>query len=172
MEFLQITDATDYRATEIYNSYSAAFPDDERRSEVQFNQLFKKPNVKVFSVLQDLESVGYIIGWELSQCVFLEHFEIFSSFRSQKFGTEAIKTLFQNYSKILLEAEPERLDENAARRIEFYRRNGFEVIDENYCQPAYSKEKSPVKLWLLANYQPDHLSSLIEEINDVVYCRL
>lgn len=171
MEFIQITSADDFRAKEIYNSYISSFPEDERRSESQFNCLFTNGKVKVFSVLNDLQYIGYLIVWELTEFVFIEHFEIFSEFRSQKFGTDVIKDLFRDYSKIILEAEPETLDKDAKRRIEFYRRNGFFVIDENYIQPPYEKEKNPINLWLLANYQPEKLDRIREEIYDVVYCK-
>ncbi len=169
MEFIHITSAEDFRAKDIYNSYIQSFPKDERRSEKQFNSLFANGNVKVFSVLKDLQYIGYIIAWELTEFVFIEHFEIFSKFRSQKFGADVIKDLFRDYSKIILESEPETLDETAKRRIEFYKRNGFEIVETNYKQPPYDKEKNPVDLWLLANFQPEKLDWIRDEIYDVVY---
>ena len=171
MEFIQINSAEDFRAKEIYKSYTTSFPEDERRSESQFNCLFTNPKVKVFSVLHNLEYIGYLIGWELSRFVFIEHFEIFSEFRSQKFGSEVIRDLFRDYSKIVLETEPENLNEDAKRRIAFYEKNGFKVIDKEYVQPPYECGKNPINLWLFANYYPDNMEIVREEIFDVVYCR-
>ena len=170
MEFIHITSPDDFRAKEIYSSYINSFPKDERRNREQFSCLFSNKKVKVFSVLNDLKYIGYLIAWELTEFVFIEHFEIFSEFRSQKFGTEVIKKLFRDYSKIILEAEPSNLDDDARRRIDFYKRNGFQIVDESYLQPPYSKDKKPVPLWLLANYQPKKLEHIREEIYDVVYC--
>ena len=170
MEFLHITSPEDPRADEIYERYVASFPEDERRSREQFLKLFSKPSAKIFTVLKNFENIGYLIAWELSNFVFLEHFEIYSEFRSQKFGSEVIKNLFHDYSKIILEAEPETLDDNAARRIAFYQRNGFNTVDEDYTQPAYAQDKNAVKLWLMANYHPENLNNIKEEIYDVVYC--
>lgn len=170
MEFIQITSPDDFRAKEIYQSYISSFPEDERRSESQFNCLFTNAKAKVFSVFNELEYIGYLIGWELTHFVFIEHFEIFSKFRSQKFGTEVIKDLFRDYSKIVLETEPEDLDEDAERRVSFYKKNGFTVVDENYVQPPYEHGKNPVNLWLFANYAPENLDMVREEIFDVVYC--
>ncbi len=170
MEYLQIPTYDDYRAVEIYASYCVTFPPDERRSEQQFSKLFSNPCVKVCSILHELKNIGYIISWELTGFVFIEHFEIFSDFRSLKYGSDVISHLFKSYTHIVLEAEPENLDENARRRIEFYRRNGFEVIDENYEQPCYEPSKSALKLWLLANWQPEKTDWIKEEIYDVVYC--
>ncbi|WP_332023798.1 GNAT family N-acetyltransferase [Kaistella sp.] len=170
MEYLQITSFDDYRVQEIYKSYCETFPEDERRSEQQFRHLFSNPRVKVFSVLKDLKNIGYLISWELTNFVFIEHFEIFSEFRSLKYGSEIISHLYKNYSHIVLEAEPEDQDENAARRISFYEKNGFMVIDENYVQPCYDPEKNSLNLWLLANWQPEKTDWIKEEIYDVVYC--
>ena len=170
MEFIQITSPDDFRAKEIYSSYINSFPEDERRNREQFSRLFTNEKVKVFSVLNDLKYIGYLIAWELTEFVFVEHFEIFSEFRSQKFGSEVIKKLFHDYSKIILEAEPSDWDDDARRRIDFYKRNGFRIVDENYLQPPYSQHKKPVPLWLLANYTPEKLGHMREEIYDVVYC--
>ena len=77
MEYLQVHSFDDFRAQQIFQSYCETFPEDERRSEKQFQSLFSNPNVKVFSVLKDLKNIGYLIIWELSNSVFVEHFEIF-----------------------------------------------------------------------------------------------
>lgn len=170
MEFILIGSQDDFRTSEIYSSYSNAFPEDERRSETQFYKLFSNKDARVFSILNDeRKSIGYLIAWELSHFTFLEHFEIFSQFRNQNYGSEVLKKLFQTYSKVILESEPADLNEMAARRIDFYTRNGMQIIDENYQQPAYSQDKNPVNLWLLANHQPENIDFAKTEIFDVVY---
>lgn len=172
LEYLQVHASDDFRATQIFKSYCETFPEDERRSQEQFQSLFSYPNVKVISVLKDLKSIGYLIVWELSNSVFVEHFEIFSEYRSLKFGSEIISDLFRDYSHIILEAEPETLNIDAQRRIDFYKRNGFTIIDKQYLQPSYGEGKSPLKLWLLANWQPEKLDWIKEEIYDIVYRKL
>ena len=170
MEYLQVSSSDDFRAEEIYKSYCETFPKDERRGEKQFRHLFTNPKVRVFSVLDELQNIGYLVSWELTNFVFIEHFEIFSEFRSQKYGSQIIADLYKNYSHIVLEAEPENLDEDAKRRIDFYQTNGFLIIDETYVQPSYDPEKKSVNLWLLANWQPEKTDWIKEEIYDVVYC--
>ncbi|WP_228438135.1 GNAT family N-acetyltransferase [Chryseobacterium sp. 6424] len=170
MEYLRIPSFDDFRAQQIFKSYSDTFPVDERRSEAQFRALFQHPKVKVLSVLKDLDYIGYLIVWELTHFVFIEHFEIFSDFRSMKYGSEIIGDLFKQYSHIVLEAEPADLDDTAQRRILFYERNGFKVIDQNYVQPCYEVGKQPLNLWLMANWQPTNIEWIKEEIYDIVYC--
>lgn len=170
MEYLQVNASDDFRATTIYQSYCETFPADERRNEKQFRALFSNPKVKIFAVLDELQNIGYLICWELTDFVFLEHFEIFSDFRSQKYGSQIIAGLFKDYSRIVLEAEPAGLNEDSKRRISFYERNGFQIIDQSYVQPPYDPDKNALDLWLLANWQPEKTDWIREEIYDVVYC--
>lgn len=171
MEFLQVTSAEDFRAEEIFKAYTAAFPEDERRNSEQYRQLFRSPGASVTAVLNGQDFVGYYIGWQLSGCIFLEHFEIFAPYRQQSLGSDVLHHLFKDYSKIVLEAEPEDFSEEAAQRIGFYRKNGFITIDENYTQPAYAPDKQAVQLWLMCNCVPENIPLLKEEIYDVVYGR-
>lgn len=170
MEYLEVTVCDDFRAVEIYKNYCETFPPDEQRSEKQFRALFSHPKVKVIAVLDNLQNVGYLIYWKLTDFVFLEHFEIFSEFRSKKYGSQIVADLFKEYSRIVLEVEPPELNVDAKRRIVFYETNGFTVIDESYVQPAYESHKNPLNLWLLANWKPEKTDWIKEEIYDVVYC--
>ncbi|WP_261510985.1 GNAT family N-acetyltransferase [Chryseobacterium paludis] len=169
MEFLPITSSEDYRIKDIYYSYSTTFPEDERRDWDQFVKLFTNPNVKVISVLHESKAIGYLIIWELSTYTFVEHFEVFAEFRSQKLGSHITGYLFKNYPRIVLEIEPDHLGDDAKRRYSFYQKNGFSLIDEMYVQPSYGEGKHPLDLWLLANYSPEDLKKIKEEIYDIVY---
>ena len=169
MEFLPITSAEDYRVRNIYTSYSSTFPTDEQRDWKQFTALFSNPHVKVISVLHESRAIGYLIIWELSSYVFVEHFEVFEAFRSQKLGSHITGYLFENYPRIILEIEPDHLGDDAKRRYSFYLKNGFTLIDEMYVQPSYGEGKKSLDLWLLANYTPEDLKRVKDEIYDVVY---
>ncbi|CAA7194193.1 GNAT family N-acetyltransferase [Chryseobacterium potabilaquae] len=169
MEFLQITASDDYRLEQIYSSYSTTFPEDERREWIKFSQLLNNPQAKIISVLHESQNIGYLIIWELSQFVFVEHFEVFLEFRSQKLGSLITQFLFANYPRIILEIEPGHLGEECQRRYSFYTKNGFTIIDEMYIQPSYGEGKKDLNLWLLANYSPENLKETKEEIYDTVY---
>jgi len=169
MEFLQITSPEDYRVEQIYSSYCTTFCEDERRDWEKLVPLFTNPKVKIISVLHESKNIGYLILWELSTYTFVEHFEVFEEFRNQKLGSHITKYLFENYPRIILEIEPEHVNENAARRYAFYQRNGFCLIDEMYVQPSYGKGKRPLNLWLLSNYTPENVKDIKDEIYDIVY---
>lgn len=169
MEFLPITSAEDYRVQEIYTSYTNTFPVDEQRGKEQFLDLFSNPKVKFMSILHDSESIGYLILWELSSFVFVEHFEVFEAFRSKKLGSNIMQHLLENYPRIILEIEPEDLNDDAKRRYSFYQRNSFSLIDTTHVQPSYGEGKQSLNLWLLANYSPENVEELKTEICDIVY---
>lgn len=169
MEFLQINSPDDYRIKQIFYSYCSSFPEDERRDWYKFLQLFSEPCVKIISVFSEHQNKGYLVIWELSDFIFVEHFEVFEEFRNQKLGSEIINYLLKNYPRIVLEIEPENLNENAQRRFSFYQRQGFSLIDELYIQPSYGDGKKSLDLWLLANYHPQNLKDLKDEIYDIVY---
>lgn len=169
MEFLPITSAEDHRVQEIYASYISTFPVDEQRDKEQFLQLFSNPKVGFMSVVHESEAVGYLILWKLSSFAFVEHFEVFESFRSKKLGSHIMGHLLENYPRIILEIEPEDLNEDAKRRYSFYQRNSFGLIDSTYVQPSYGAGKQSLNLWLLANYTPENVEELKNEICDTVY---
>lgn len=169
MEFLQITTSEDYRVQQIYDSYSSTFPEDERRDWNQFLALFSNEKVSVISVLHEAQNIGYLVIWKLSNTTFVEHFEVFEEFRSKKLGSKITDYLFENHHKLVLEIEHETLNDYAKMRYTFYQKNGFKLIDDTYVQPSYGEGKSPLDLWLLANFQPENISALKEEIYDIVY---
>ena len=169
MEFILIQDAQSERAKRIYSSYSTTFPADECRNLDQFQQLFANPQVEILGVFRERQFVGYAIIWQLSNFSFMEHFEIFSEFQNQKLGSIFLQHIVQKHPHLIIETEPENLNADAERRIKFYERNMFFILQKDYIQPAYSSEKNALTLWLMANYHPEKLDLVKENIYDVVY---
>lgn len=169
MEFLPVSTADDFRVEKIVSAYTTTFPEDERRDLNKFLDLFENPKSKIISILDNSENIGYLIIWELTDRIFVEHFEVFEEFRSKKYGSKILELLSQHHPRIILEIEPENLDEIAKKRYTFYLKNGFTLIDENYIQPSYGEGKNPLDLWLLANYTPENIQEIKEEIYDIVY---
>lgn len=157
------------KISRIFSVYERTFPEDERRNKEQFLSLSENPDVYVFTIKNDETSIGYLILWEINDFYFLEHFEVFEEFRNQKFGSEILAELQEKYPKILLESEPETLNDTAEKRIRFYERNGFSIIDRNYIQPAYSPEKNNLTLYLMSNFEMENQELLISKIYEIVY---
>lgn len=154
---------------EIFRSYCHSFPEEEKRDENDFWALFGNPKTHIISVSTENQTVGYIIFWELSDFIFVEHFEVFERCRNKNFGSKILKILQENFNKIILETEPEHLNDLAKRRVNFYQRNGFEILNKTYIQPSYGEGKQDLNLWLMGTFQPKNLSQNIAEIHKLVY---
>lgn len=169
MEFIPIENAQSERAQRIYSNYCQTFPEDERRNLKQFNQLFDHKQVEILGVFHTNHFVGYAIIWKLSNFSFMEHFEIFSDFQNQEYGSSFLEFIKEKHAHLIIETEPSDLNEESERRINFYERNGFFILQKDYVQPAYSPEKNALTLWLMSNYHPEKLELVKENIYDVVY---
>ena len=157
------------KISRIFSRYEKTFPENERRDKEQFLDLAEDPDAFVFLIKNEDETIGYSVIWELKDFYFLEHFEVFEEFRNQKFGEKILESLQEKFEKLILETEPDSLSEIAERRLRFYERNGFSVIEKNYLQPSYGEGKYAVNLFLMANFQPENLDVLVNEIYEVVY---
>lgn len=169
MEFTEIEDFKNPEVDHIYKTYCSTFPEAERRSENQFKNLFDREDVKILSITEKQNSIGYLILWQLKDFTFLEHFEIFEEYRNKSFGSEILSSLKSIYLKIILETEPENLGEIASRRINFYKRNGFQIISDTYIQPSYGDGKPPISLILFASWDAQNADEIIKVIHQTVY---
>lgn len=157
------------KLSRIYSAYETTFPADERRDYDQFLALLDNPDSFIFAVKNDETHVGYVILWKLQTCYYLEHFEVFEEFRNLKLGSQILTELQEKFEDILLESEPSHLDEMAERRINFYLRNGFSIISEDYIQPSYGPGKSSMNLFLLSNFGMEKVKEIERELHSKVY---
>ena len=157
------------KLSRIFAAYESTFPEDERRDESQFLALLDNPDSFIFSVKNDETHVGYVILWKLKDCYYLEHFEVFEEFRNLKLGSQILSELKEKFGNIVLESEPSHLDEMAKRRINFYLRNGFSIISEDYIQPSYGPGKNSMNLFVLSNFSVTNVEDLQNELHTKVY---
>ena len=157
------------KLSRIFAAYESTFPEDERRDESQFLALLENPDSFIFSVKNDENHVGYVILWKLENCYYLEHFEVFEEFRNLKLGSQILAELKEKFGNIVLESEPSHLDEMAERRINFYLRNGFSIISEDYIQPSYGPGKNSMNLFLLSNFAVTEVRTIEKELHSKVY---
>ena len=153
----------------IYQSYSNSFPEDERRNEKQFKDLWLCPITHIYTITTNYKAIGYLITWELKEGVFIEHFEVFIEFRNQKYGSKILQEFSKIHPKLVLESEPSDWNEIAQRRIAFYERNHFTIIDKKYIQPAYDSQKKSLSLYLLSTFEVENTAELTKEIHQKVY---
>ena len=115
--------------------------------------------------------LGLLTAWSFEEFIYIEHFAIAPTLRSQGYGTEALRTFIKEQRKpIILEAEPPT-DDITRRRIRFYERSGLILYDFPYIQPAYTPKGNPVELRLMGtlNTSTTSLSLVSTTLHEVVY---
>lgn len=151
IKITKINDEKDSNFGPVWNIYEEAFPADERRTKNKQIELLKNKDYSFYALLEEKDCIGFIAIWELSGYQFFEHFAIKQELRNQGRGTKVVKMLLKNNKKILVEVERPETSHIAKRRINFYKRLGFQLNKYSYVQPSYGNGKSPVKMNLMTS---------------------
>ena len=150
----------------------SAFPPEERREFQQVVQLKDAGGCDVLRIMNGDEPVGFCIVWIFDEFLFTEHFAIEPDRRGQGTGSRVLALLRKTYRRpLMLEVEPP-CDEITSRRVNFYSRNGFYLLERPYCQPSYGETKPEVELRLMttqAGLPPEILEEYIAQIRRKVY---
>lgn len=171
----RITDPADMTLTKLTGLYAEAFPPEERRELRQLKELIQtEPAMYFNSVECDGELAGLFVYWDFHTFYYLEHLAVFAGMRNKKIGQQILDWVKDHLKGIrLLEVEPAEA-EMAIRRINYYQRNGYQILDKTYLQPPYSEGGDDFPLWIMGNEvgQPaEVLTSQIGLIRDRVYYR-
>ena len=157
---------------ELRQIYEESFPPDERRSWIQMTELLVNPDFKISKILKSENLIGFISIWELAKFRFIEHFAISSQERSKGYGSEVIsKIISESWKPVVLEVE-EPISVNEKKRIEFYTRLNFNLMEYEYYQPPYSSNKNMVKMQLMSYpkiYEKNEFEKLKLTIYNSVY---
>jgi RimJ/RimL family protein N-acetyltransferase len=133
------------------NLLVASFPESERRDLAHLRQI--SLHNKAFSthiIIIDNQPVGLLNSWDFDDFIYIEHFATDPAMRNKGIGQQALKLIIENMNlPIVLEVElPE--DEISMRRIEFYKRAGFQLWQHEYKQPPYRKGDDFLPMRLMA----------------------
>lgn len=128
--------------------YLDSFPPEERRP---WTDIADGHGPELHMIFADGDFAGFVTTWDLGTWTYIEHFAIMPERRGGGIGALVLTALKNMDSRpLLLEAEPScESNPMATRRIEFYRRNGFHLLDYNYIQPPYTAGLPPVPLRLM-----------------------
>lgn len=170
MQLERITNLQDELLDKLIPLYEESFPEEERRPKAQLLKLIENKNEMYFTaVFWEGELCGLFVYWDFLDFFYVEHLAVFPSMRNKKIGAKVLAFIATNLGGVrLLEVEPPT-NEMATRRIEYYRRNGYEVLEKEYIQPSYSRNEDACNLWIMGNTNPGQLPAFIERIKKEVY---
>lgn len=170
MNFVRIVSANDRFAYEVIELYLETFPLNQRHNRDEFIHLLEnEPHFFCNAVLMNDLLVGFCNYWDLDNFIFIEHIAVEPPMRGHKLGEKMVHLIRTFTSKsLILEVEKEDQDEWSSRRINFYKRLGFEIISNEYEQPPYRQEEPFLSLYLMSD-QLDEIAQNFDEIKKSIY---
>lgn len=148
---LEIMQAQDF--DKVFSIMESSFPVDEYRPYGEQRALLNDSRYQIY-VLKDLgdrEIQAFISVWKLDGFAFVEHFAVSRRYRNQGLGAMILKEIHELLDCCIC-LEVELPDTNLGkRRIAFYQRNGFFLNDYPYMQPAISKGRTPLPLFVMTS---------------------
>lgn len=152
--------------------YLTSFPSDERRESSELMNIAHTEGYKLMSFAIDDQLIGILEIWDFSNFLFLEHLAVKPEHQKKGYGSMVLQHLLSSITEkpVLLEAETPN-DDISRKRIAFYERAGFSVLNIDYSQPPYYPGKQSVPMLLLSNHPVSHsnVSSFIDIITKKVY---
>lgn len=139
---------------EIFKIMDESFPNNEMRTYEGQKNLLNNDKYHV-SVENNNNGalVGFLAYWILKSCVFFEHLAVSKNFRGKGIGTKIIKNNLKNLKDIkkfiFLEVEPPD-SEISKKRINFYKRLGFNLNKFYYEQPPLRKTEKSQHLLIMS----------------------
>ncbi len=154
---------------EVYEIMKEAFPKDEHRKKENQRKLLEKQEYKLIGVRKENVVVAFIAFWDLKNFIFIEHFAVKEQYRNRKLGGNLLKAFLEIKDKdIILETElPE--DDLKIRRINFYKKHGFNMNKYEYIQPSYEKEQKSLELKIMSYPRLIEKETFINELYEHVY---
>ncbi|MBQ4063021.1 MAG: GNAT family N-acetyltransferase [Bacteroidaceae bacterium] len=145
----RITDpaSSEYRFTE--ELLTATFPREEYRElHEQRNNVASNKAFHLMLAKDGDKTIGFISYWELGGYCYVEHLATLRAVRGGGYGSSILEELKKRAQRIVLEVE-EPTDEITTRRINFYRRAGFDICPQQYMQPPYRKGDGTLPMRLM-----------------------
>lgn len=150
--------------------YLSAFPEEERRATEDWKDYLNKGQTKALTISEDGQFKGFITYWIFEKFTYAEHFVIRAEERGNGIGTRAFESFLKQLPDLplVLEVEPEHVNELAKKRIEFYNRQKLVVLNTKYVQPAYQDHLPGIDLRLMTTH-PKVVAPIINEIIRTLY---
>lgn len=168
----RITSPEDADFKKLAELYTEAFPPEERRNIPQLEKLLQQqPDMYYNAIECDGQLAGLFVYWNFQDFWYLEHLAVYADMRNKKIGQQVLDFVRDNLpGSRLLEVEPAE-EEMAVRRIGYYQRNGYKILDREYVQPSYDGIRPSLPLWIMGNEEytdkallAAHISTIKEQV--------
>ncbi len=131
MELLKLRKNSKYNNI-IKEIYENSFPKSE---QIPFNDIVnsKLPNAKLIAIIQHDIVLGFFFVFNAKDIVYLHYFAVEERNRNKGIGSNSLnmlKNIYKNQTFIVSIEEP--ITNFSKRRINFYKRNGFESVGYKY----------------------------------------
>jgi ribosomal protein S18 acetylase RimI-like enzyme len=135
----------------IRDLYESTFPVQERRDWLQFLQLLQEPAMQLSVIMDNEEAIGFVIGWDLGNWYYVEHLAIDPAQRGKKYGEKVMQAVLEaGLGHVILEVERVH-DADSQRRVNFYERLGYSIVNIDYHQPPYRKGEAVLPMMLMSH---------------------
>lgn len=148
----------------LFRIYEESFPAEERRD---WHQLPEDDAFTLYGIYDDGDvPLGLLTAWDFGEFSYIEHFAIDGRLRGKGMGAEVLASV---PGVLLIEVELPESGEMSRRRIAFYERNGFRLLDNPYVQPPYGPGLPEVPLRLMSRGQVPDIDRAITTLHSRVY---
>lgn len=170
MQLKRIVNSQDGEVIKLIALYQVAFPATERFSDDQIllNLIDNNRLLHFNAIYEDDELAGLFMYWALEELYYVHYLAVYPEMRNRKIGKKVLDWIAENLKKpVFLEVDdPE--NEMSAKQINFYQRNGYQVLAKNP-EILYKARERSCKLWLMGNQPVEALEDYIHTIREVVY---
>lgn len=139
---------------EIFKIMDESFPNSEIRTYEEQKKLLNNDKYNIYIENDNSGAiVGFLAYWILKNCIFFEHLAVSKNSRGKGIGTKIIEFNLKNLKNIrefiFLEVEPP-ISEISKKRINFYKRLGFNLNKFFYEQPSLRKTEKSQHLLIMS----------------------
>lgn len=144
----------------VFNLYSEGIEKTEQRPEADFRALIQRPDYRFVVAMEEDAIIGFAVVWapEGGDFWLFEYVVVIERARGNKVGSHllmASRQLVGVERTVLVEVDAFTGEEVQAKRLQYYKRLGFRIIDGlDYLLPLEAFGRPP-QMWLLAMVHPD-----------------
>ncbi|MFC3746967.1 GNAT family N-acetyltransferase [Paenibacillus sp. GCM10012306] len=139
------------RFDQVFEIMKQSFPETEYREYLEQKKLLSDPRYRLITEENEQnEVIGFLAGWEFETFRYVENVAVSPNIRGGGIGKRLMERFMkQSDMPIILEVElPD--DELKRRRIGFYKRLGFCLLDYPYVQPPLRVKQPSLPLQIMS----------------------